>query len=211
MTNPNINQFEPSIDYRVDELFKLSELVTEFMAVKRATYREGRPETDGEHTLHVMFLGVAYAAKYHPELDTMKLAMFFMVHDFDEVRVGDVNSLTADDAAMAAKEAAEEISRQMLRQELADHPFLLDFLERYWAQEEPEACLAKGFEKIDPGIAHIRDGGEAIRAMEAVPDRATYETLNERAIGRMSSYSPPDVVALRRAMGERVVEAVFPV
>ena len=211
MTNPNIDQFEPSIDHRVTELFDLSNLFSDFMSVERATYREGRPETDGEHTLHVMFLGVAYAAKYHPELDSMKIAMFFMIHDLDEVYVGDVNSLTADDMAMAAKERAEEKSRGILRHKLAEQPFLLDFLERYWQQDEPEARFARSFEKIDPSFAHIRDGGQAIRAMEGVSDRLAYDELNERAINRMSSYAPSDIVALRRAMGERVVETVFPV
>jgi 5'-deoxynucleotidase YfbR-like HD superfamily hydrolase len=211
MTNPNINQFEPSIDHRVTELFELSELFSEFMSVERATYRDGRPETDGEHTLHTMFLAMAYTAKYHPEMDPSEVALLLMVHDLDEVYVGDVNSLIANDDAMAAKEAAEEVSRQQLRQKLVKHPFILDLLERYWRQDDPVAQFARSFEKIDPSFAHIRDNGEAIKAMEVISDRGAYKVLNERAIGRMADYATPDVVALRRVMGERVLDVVFPV
>ncbi|HEV7951947.1 MAG TPA: HD domain-containing protein [Candidatus Saccharimonadales bacterium] len=210
MTNPNISHFEPTIEERLDELADISEIVNEFMRVERATSREGRPETDGEHTLHAMFLGVAYAAKYHPELNPGDVALMFMIHDFDEVHVGDINSLTADDATMAAKEAAEAESRDFLRQKFANHPFMLNLMERYWAQGDAEALFTRGFEKNDPSYAHIRDGGRAIRSM-GITDRDTYATLNERAIERMSTYASADIVAMRRAMGRRVAEAVFTV
>lgn len=208
MTNPNINHFEPTIEERLDELADISELVNEFMRVERATSRDGRPETDGEHTLHAMFLGVTYAAKYHPELNPGDVALMFMVHDFDEVRVGDVNSLVADDAAMAAKEEAEEASRDFLRQKFATHPFMLDLMERYWAQVEAAPIFVRSHEKNDPSYAHIRDGGYAIRKM-GINDRDTYEKLNDQAIERMSAYAPADIVAMRRAIGKRVAEVVF--
>lgn len=52
MTNPNIKEFDPPIEKRIDDLLKLTAIVNQFIDVKRATVRRGRHETDGEHTLH---------------------------------------------------------------------------------------------------------------------------------------------------------------
>lgn len=211
MTNPNTSHFEPSIEHRLAELMEVSELFGDFMGVQRATYREGRLETDGEHTLHIMFLAVVYTAKYHPEFDPLEVAGLLMVHDLDEVYVGDVNSLTASDEAMAAKELAEAQSRQLLRYKFGDQPYMLALFERYWLQEEPIVQYARGLDKLDPSFAHLRDGGQAIRAMEGIHNPTILCAMNERSQERMAHYATSDVVAMRRALSERVIEQTFPV
>lgn len=208
MTLQSTEIFNPPLEQRVDELTKLSDLFDTFMRIERATYRDGRPETDGEHTIHEMFLAVAYAAKYHPELDASKIALFMMIHDLDEIHVGDVNSLTADDHVMHQKELNEESSRRLLRLELAEDPFILNLLERYWEQAEPEARYVRAIEKIGPSFAHQSDGGQAIRAM-GIETTEQYRELDLRATNRMTEYATPDVVGIRRILGDRVMRTVF--
>lgn len=208
MTHQNTNIQSASFSKRIKTLSQLSELYSAFMKVQRATYRDGRPETDGEHTLHAMFLAVAYTAQYHPEFDPGEVALLMMIHDLDEVYAGDVNSLIADTQGMYQKEVDEERDRHRLRVELVDSPFILDLLERYWAQEEPIAKYVRAIEKFDPSFAHKNDGGAAIRAM-GVKTKVQYRELDERAIDRMVSYAPADIIGMRRLLGDQVAKATF--
>lgn len=208
MTHQNIESFHPPLEQRVEELLALSDLFSKFMKVERATYRDGRPETDGEHTLHTMFLAVAYTARYHPEFDPSEVAMLLMIHDLDEVFAGGVNSLMADATALAQKEANEARDRQRLRDIFKDMPYILELLEKYWDKTEPIVQYVYSFEKIDPGFAHLRDGGEAIRVM-GVETQAEYDELDKRAIARMAPYAPPDILGIRRIVGQLVMANVI--
>jgi 5'-deoxynucleotidase YfbR-like HD superfamily hydrolase len=208
MTRQNINVQQSSLNKRIETLSKLSDLYGAFMKVQRATYRDGRPETDGEHTLHAMFLAVAYTAQYHPEFDPGEVALLMMIHDLDEVYAGDVNSLMADTNGMRQKEVDEERDRHRLRVELVDSPFILRLLERYWAQEEPITKYVRAIEKFDPSFAHKSDGGAAIRAM-GIKTRQQYRKLDERAVDRMAGYAPADIIGIRRLLGGQVAEATF--
>lgn len=208
MMRQNIEQFNPPLDERIDQLAKLSDLFSMFMKVERATRREGRPETDAEHTLHIMFLAVAYAARYHPELDPGEVALLVMIHDLDEVYAGDVNSLTADAEAMQEKAANEMRDRQRLREELRDEPYIVELLERYWAKDDPVVRYVYSIEKLDPSFSHLRDSGGAIRAME-VTDEQTYRRMDERAVSRMAQYATSDVLGMRQRLGNRVARATF--
>lgn len=206
MTNRIIKQNQSPISERVEDLIKLSELFSQFMDIKRATWRDGRPETDAEHTLHAMFLAVAYTAKFHPEFDPAEVALLVMIHDLDELYVGDTNSLVADDKTIRQKESAERTTRDRLRHELTGEPFIMKLLERYWAQEEPITQYVRAIEKLDPSFSHLRDDGQALSAM-GITDKLQYEQVNDRAIERMSGYGEcvaPDVVEIRRHLGRLV-------
>lgn len=196
---------------RIDELNGWSKLFGRFMEIERATYREGRPENDGEHTLHAMFLAVAYTAKYHPEYDPGEVALLILIHDLDEVYTGDTNSLTADDDTMQLKEVNEEQSRERLRRDLADAPYILELLERYWKQEEPITRYVRTIEKLDPSFSHLHDDGQAIQKM-GIPNRESFEDFERRAIERMANYGQepaPDILDLRRVLGRRVADITF--
>lgn len=208
MTRQNIDVFSPSLNERIDSLSALSDLFTRFMQVERATYRDGRPETDGEHTLHTMFLAVAYTAQYHPEFDPGEVALLVMIHDLDEVFTGDVNSLVADDEVMQVKERDEIRDRHLLREYLRDAPYLVELLERYWRQDEPITKYVRAIEKFDPSFAHQRDDGRAIRAM-GIETPEQYRELDNRAIDRMAAYATPDILGIRRILGEQVMKSVF--
>jgi 5'-deoxynucleotidase YfbR-like HD superfamily hydrolase len=208
MTRQSTNVISTPLKDRITMLSQLSDVYSAFMRVERATYRDGRPETDGEHTLHAMFLAVAYTAEYHPEFDPGEVALLMMVHDLDEVYAGDVNSLTADARDMHQKEVDEALDRERLRVELSDAPFILSLLERYWAQEEPITRYVRAFEKFDPSFSHKRDGGQAIRAM-GIGTREQYQELDARSVDRMAGYAPADIVGIRRLLGIEVAEVTF--
>ncbi len=208
MTALNTNRSDTLVESRIEMLAQLSDVYSQFMQVQRATFREGRPETDGEHTLHAMFLAVAYTAQYHPEFDPGEVALLMMVHNLDEVYAGDVNSLMADDRDMHQKEMDELRDRARLRQDLAAAPFIVALLERYWAQQEPVARYVRAIEKLDPSFSHTRDGGTAIRAM-GITTRQQYHVLDTRAVNRMADYAPADVVHMRRFLSDWVAAAAF--
>lgn len=208
MMHQNTKMQHVPLGQRIKTLSKLSDLYSTFMKVQRATYRDGRPETDGEHTLHAMFLAVAYTSQYHPEFDPGEVALLMMIHDLDEVYAGDVNSLTADAHGMRQKELDEERDRVRLRIELAGSPFILGLLERYWAQNEPVTKYVRAIEKFDPSFAHKSDGGAAIRAM-GIKTKQQYRELDERAVDRMATYAPIDIVGIRRLLGDQVAEVTF--
>lgn len=208
MMHQNTKILQPSLNKRIQTLSQLSKLYSAFMKVERATYRDGRPETDGEHTLHAMFLAVAYTAQYHPEFDPGEVALLMMIHDLDEVYAGDVNSLTADAQGMHQKELDEERDRCRLRIELVDSPFILGLLERYWAQDEAITRYVRAIEKFDPSFAHKNDGGKAIRTM-GIATRQQYRELDKRAVDRMVAYAPADIIGIRRLLGDQVAEATF--
>ena len=67
---------EQNTKQTVNDLFILSDIVYAFMNIQRRSVIEGRRETDGEHTLHLQFLAVAYAARYRQNLDIGKVALF---------------------------------------------------------------------------------------------------------------------------------------
>lgn len=207
MTNQSTKTLDPLLK-RVNALSKLSDLYSAFMKVERATYRDGRPETDGEHTLHAMFLAVAYTAQYHLEFDPGEVALLVMIHDLDEVYAGDVNSLTADAQEMNQKELNEERDRRILREELRDSPYILNLLERYWRQEEPIVKYVRAIEKFDPSFSHRRDGGRAIRAM-GIETKEQYFKLDAEAVKRMAEYAPLDIIGMRRLLGDQVASATF--
>ncbi|HEU5122195.1 MAG TPA: HD domain-containing protein [Candidatus Saccharimonadales bacterium] len=132
MTNRSIEHYNPPIEARTDDLLILSRVVNRFMEVKRVTVREGRFETDGEHTLHLQFLAVAYAARYHPELDLGKVGLYGLVHDFIEAYAGDVNSLKATAEDIARKALVEKVALNRLENELGEAwPDFISLIKRY--------------------------------------------------------------------------------
>lgn len=211
MTNPNINEFEPPIEQRVDDLLTLSTVVNQFIDVKRATMRNGQLETDGEHTLHLQTLAVAYAAQYYSELDSGKISLYALVHDFVEVYAGDVNSLGASEEQLAVKALKERQSYERLRRELGEAwPWLIELIEQYESLEEQEARFVKCFDKCDPGFSHLNNAGEALAKM-GVTSRIEYYRRSESVRGRLSKFTDefPDVLAVRDELQRRVGETAF--
>lgn len=209
MTNQSIST--SAFAARVDDLMALSRVVNKFIEVKRATMRGDRHETDGEHTLHLQYISVAYAAKYHPDLDIGKVCLYGLVHDFVEVYAGDVNSLNATPAMLARKEASEKAAFATLEVELGDRwPQFVGYIEEYESLATKEARFVKCFDKCDPSFTHYENAGSALRKMGVV-DRDEFHVLCAAVKERMSNYAHefPDVLAVRKELLQRVADATY--
>lgn len=214
MTNPSIKPDYPSmlIEQRVDELNSLSEVVYQFIDVKRATMRHNRYETDGEHTLHLQMLATSYAAEHHPQLDSGKIARYAMVHDFVEVFAGDVNSLTATPEQLATKGLTEKLAFDRLQRELgAAWPSLMQLVHDYEMLEDSEARFVKLFDKCDPAFTHFENRGAALRDM-GIFNEVDYDTVLQAADERLWLYAEefPDVMAIRQNLCRRVAASAYP-
>lgn len=211
MTSPNIESFEPSIPERVDSLLLLSSVVNRFIDVKRATIRNGKPETDGEHTLHLQSLAVAYAAEYHPGLDLGRVSLYSLAHDFIEVYAGDVNSLKATPEEIATKALQEKLAFDKLKRELGGvWPAWINLIERYELLADSEARFVKVFDKCDPAFSHLKNGGEVLLSL-GIATSEEYRTRNSVVRERMEYYADefPDVLAIREELQSRIAAALY--
>lgn len=212
MTNRNISETAPSIERRVDDIMQVAGVIEKFMDIKRATTRHGREETDGEHTLRLQFIAVAYAAQYHPELDVGKVAQYALVHDLIEVYAGDVNSLTASAEAIGRKALIEKLALDRLADELSDTwPYLIDLVLQYEELADSEARFVKCFDKCDPSLSHCNDGGRALLKM-GVLSNEQFAELHTKARVRIEEYGYefPDVMQIREELVGRVANITFP-
>ncbi len=202
---PKTEISEKEAKKRFDELQVLSRIIIKFMKVERATlHADGRThENDGEHTLHAMFLAVAYARKYNPELDSGRIAELIMVHDLVEVYAGDTVSLTADTARMNDKKEREISALVRLEEELGDvFPAIIKLIEEYESLNSEEARFAKAFEKIDPAFTHIANDGVAFQKI-GITSKRQHDDLFEANIKKTLDYAAPDLVKIRREGHER--------
>lgn len=190
----------------------LSLLVGQFLEINRATLRGGRHETDGEHTIHLQFIAVAYAARYHSYLDLGKVSLYALVHDFVEVYANDVNSLTASDKALADKRIAEEAALFKLKSEFGEMwPYLIEMIECYEALNDPEARFVKSFDKCDPGFSHYFDAGRALHKMGvASNDQFTQLTAKAKPTVERYAYEFPDILEVREELIKRIAEVAYP-
>lgn len=209
MTSQSIN----TIEHRVNQLMSLSSLVGRFIDVNRATMRGDRHETDGEHTVHLQFIAVSYAARYHPRLDLGKVSLYALVHDFIEVYANDINSFTASPEVLAVKQANEEAALQQLRLELGTSwPHLIEWIERYESLWEPEARFVKSFDKCDPSFSHYFDAGRALCKM-GVKSSGQFIALTTKARPSIEVYAKefPDVLQVREELIKRIAKVAYPV
>src|SRR3990167_1202516 len=152
---------EQNTKQTVNDLFILSDIVYAFMNIQRRSVIEGRRETDAEHTLHLQFLAVAYAARYRQNLDIGKVALYAMVHDLVEVYAGDTPTLNASADAMIAKEILEAEALLRLKEELGGKwNFIVELLDSYELLADDESRFVRTFDKCDPAFTHYKNRGE---------------------------------------------------
>ncbi|RYF29718.1 MAG: HD domain-containing protein [Chloroflexi bacterium] len=207
MTKLNTN----TVQRRTNNLIHLSTIVRQFMAVQRATTVDGRSETDGEHTLHLQFLAVSYAAEFHPRLDIGLVSQFALIHDFVEVYANDTPTLLADQQALLEKAVREERALLELRAQLGDAwPYLMNLVDRYEALEDDEARFVRCFDKCDPIFRHLDDRGVALHRLGIIT-AASYASANDKVRERILDYSAgfEDVLAVREQLQNRVARTVF--
>lgn len=202
---------EQNTKQAVDDLFVLSDIVYSFMNIQRKTVIHGRRETDGEHTLHLQFLAVAYAARYHPELNVGKVALYCMIHDLVEVYAGDTPTLVASADEMIAKDRRETEALERLKQELGGKwDFIVEQLEAYELLTDNESRYVRTFDKCDPGFTHYNNKGEVLQEL-GIDTIGKFHQANNSTKSRMASYATEfdDVVAVREELQSRVAEVAY--
>ncbi len=142
---------------------ELARVSLAFGLVKRATaHPDGTPESDATHTVMLGIIAPEIARR--EGLDPVLASAFATVHDLPEVYALDTSTargLTPEQRE--AKDSRETAARERLRTEIGADSWVMQLLERYEAQQEPEARLVRYVDKILPKLTHVQNGGLALR------------------------------------------------
>lgn len=203
---------ESEASRRLEELKPAFEIGHSYARVERSTIMpDDKRETNAEHVLSLAMIGIAYATKYHPELDPYKLAFYFLFHDIDEFLYGDQSSLGISHEGYKAKVTQEAEGRQEIHMRLEHFPEFLALLDTIDDLTIPENAFGKAADKLSPGYTHEANGGKALREQYAIHD---YEGILDGTgvvDEKMYEYAAHfvDVIAMRRAMHKRVAQKAF--
>jgi len=161
-------RFEPDVQAPLpgppdapEAAFAIGRLALALGRVNRLTRHEDgvRPETDTDHTVMVGWLAGELAP---PNLSADRIAAFALAHDAVEAIAGDVQTLRIDAEGLAAKRRAEDEARATLRARLGWRSWLVQTIEAYERQTEPEARFVRLVDKIVPKLTHALNGGAAV-------------------------------------------------
>lgn len=210
-TNTSSTLSSAEADRRLDGLHVLSNVVFEFVRVKRATLVDGERETDGEHTVHLAFLALAYAAEHRPDLDLGRVVIDALIHDFVEVYAGDVPTFGASDKILEAKKAKEAEAFALLKEILADWPKLLEYVHSYEELDHPEARFIKTFDKLAPGFTHFANKGASLKEHGGFFTEADFLAEIDNVNQRMAPYSHehPDLIIIRERLTTQIARTAF--
>ena len=179
-------------------------------AVERVPrYRTGERENNAEHSYMLSLLAPALAAEAFPSLDCGLIAQFANVHDLVETITGDVATFNADAEMLANKAAREHEAQAILNTKL--DPYTAGMLNRYEAQEEPEARFVRMVDKLLPVVVDIHGQGErvlyedyGVKTPHDVVD--AHEKLQERFYAMFPEF--PDLLKAHRILSDQF-EALF--
>lgn len=154
-------------DQIVRDSLAVAKLALALGRVNRVTYHEDgiTPESDSDHTVALALLAPALAAILRPDLRSDLVAAFAVVHDLVEAKVGDTNTIGITLAGRADKAAREASALSELRLELAAFPWIVERLDRYEEQVEPEARWCRYIDKLLPKLTHALNHGATLRKM----------------------------------------------
>lgn len=148
----------------IDQAIAIASAALTFGQIRRATlHPDGSEESDTTHTV-MLALVVADLARAEG-LDPGLAVQFAVVHDLPEAYAGDTNTARAlSPAAAMAKATREAASFDRLVGELGPC-WTTSMMQRYEAQQEPEARLVRCADKILPKLTHILNSGQALAAI----------------------------------------------
>ncbi len=180
--------------------------------VKRATLdRDGNPETDARHAIHLMKMAVPYAREFYPELNLSKVAAYALIHDIIEAYAGDVPSLGMSPEQAKEKHANEVRALMRIQEEYgAQWPEFVALIEAYESLADPEACFVKTFDKLDPGFTHFYNQGSEITGRYGFSEEDFFSAMDEATV-RMSEYSSeyPQLMEDRAELTRRIARVAF--
>lgn len=124
-------------------------------------YTSDTRENDAEHSNMLAIMAVELASTLRPDsLDLGLVAQFAAVHDMVEIEVGDTPTFHVDADFLAQKADREHKALQKVL--LALPPYTARLLQRYEAQDTPEALWVRASDKIMPLIVDIEGEGTQV-------------------------------------------------
>jgi 5'-deoxynucleotidase YfbR-like HD superfamily hydrolase len=193
----------------IDELVKAAGTVLLLGRRNRTTMHEDgiRRESVTDHTVMLTLIATALAARWYPDLDLGKIALYAAVHDLVEAYADDTCTLRGLDAQQQQdKEQREALAYQRIRKDLGRHLGLIpDLIIAYEAQDDLESRWVKNVDKALPKLAHIRNGGATIQNSGATSAELSerYRKQNEEMAARTPEF--PLLIGLHAILAGRVI------
>lgn len=170
------------------------------------------PETNSRHAVHVTTLAVPYACQEYPDLDSSLVALYGLIHDILEWRIGDTPSLNISPEAYQQKNENEALELEYLERLIGvDYPKLITLIKRYEALSDDEAKFIKTFDKLDPGFTHFANQGAVIRERGIDTPQAFWNAHHATYV-RMSQYALdyPKIIEDRDTRAKMICEVTWP-
>jgi len=106
-------------------------------------------ESVADHSMGVTLLGLFLADEFFPELDTSRLILMGLLHDFGEIYAGDIipGKMTLEEKHALEKESVERVFSRFPK----GNKYLAVW-EEFEAQETPEAKFMKEIDRLEMGI-----------------------------------------------------------
>lgn len=180
--------------------------------ITRATRdRDGLPESDARHAIHLMKMAVPYAKEFYPELNISKVAAYALIHDIIEAYAGDTPSLGMTTEQEQQKHVNEARALMRIQEEYGQQwPEFVALIEDYESLADPEACFVKTFDKLDPGFTHFYNQGSEIKTWYGLDEDGFLSAIDQATV-RMSKYSGdfPQLMEDRNELTRRVARVAF--
>jgi 5'-deoxynucleotidase YfbR-like HD superfamily hydrolase len=167
-----------------ETILQVSQLVIDFASIERVPrYCPMKRENDAEHSFMLALAGIEVSSTYYPGLDSGLIGKLALVHDFPELKTGDIATFDITDEQLAQKHANEQAELDTLLDELPPH--IADLLSIYEEQELPETIFLKHLDKLLPNA--VNSAGAGLKVMKedygvdtAMQFRDKTETLEYR-------------------------------
>ena len=121
--------------------------------LRSAHTRTGQQESTAEHSWRLALMAMVFASEFEG-MDMHKLLKLCVLHDLGEALHGDVPAV--EQGQRPDKSATERADLQTLMQHLP-RPLFDEFLslwDEYEHATSPEACIAKGLDKLETILQH---------------------------------------------------------
>ncbi|WP_153771506.1 HD domain-containing protein [Labrenzia sp. CE80] len=127
--------------------------------LRSARTGQGRVESTAEHTWRLCLMIILFEADL-ADVDVLKLLKICVIHDLGEAISGDVPAPSqSSDDGRAARERQDLLTLcKALPEDLSAEVVML--WDEYADAKSPEAILAKGFDKIETMLQHVKGRNE---------------------------------------------------
>ncbi|PLS81552.1 hypothetical protein CYG49_01805 [Candidatus Saccharibacteria bacterium] len=175
--------------------------------LRATTLPDGRVEDVAQHSFMLGLVAVPLAKEFYPYLDLGLVSQFSTVHDLVETETegGDTSTLNIDDKGLADKKVREAEGLERFKVKYASVPYLLELLERYEEQTEPEARFVRVVDKFLPSLTHLENNGEMLRANGVITAEHVWVNSTPKTERLRNEYPEfSELLDVRTVLAERI-------